>query len=418
MKIWAINVGEVLPIDSGTWRPWRVGVTTGLLAQRGHDVTWWSSTMNHHNKTNRYDQSTVLPLFDNSRLILLHGRHYGRNISWQRIANHRKIGQEFRRLSSSEDIPDVIFCSLPTLELAREAVLYGARNRVPVVVDIRDKWPDFMVELFPEFLHPIVRMGLFSMYRDLDTACSGATAITGNAPAFVNWGVQHSGRSAGPNDLYFPHGYPEISYPQELLEKAGVFWDSIGVDHNPQSPILCYVGSVRYTVMDFETVISAFSKLPGSPRLVICGDGDHLKKLKTRAAKIPNVIFSGWVDGPAIKVLMNRSVAGLAPYRNSDNFKDNLPNKYIEYMSASLPVISSLSGFSKTLLKEHECGVFFDEDDPASLLKTYSKLLMDRDQSQAMGAAGRQLYLRDFSAEKLYSRLADYLENVAAQKRI
>ncbi len=415
MQIWAISMGEPLPIDKGTWRPWRVGVTANILTDRGHEVTWWSSTMNHHNKTNRFSKSTELPLFERTKLIMLFGRHYGRNLSWQRIANHRQIGVEFRRLAEKQPRPDVIFCALPTLEVAREAVRYGKKHGVPVVIDILDQWPDFMVELFPGFLRPIARLGLEFMYRDLREACSGAVAITGNAPALVDWGVKFSGRPATANDHFFAHGYPQVSYDENLRKKAGLFWDKLGVPADSDLPTICYIGSIRYTVIDFETVLAGFQPLSKHARLVIAGDGDDLKKLKEQAANIPNVVFGGWVDGPAVQILMQRSAIGLAPYRNSDNFKDSLTNKYAEYMSEGLPIVSSLEGFSRRLLTENNCADFFTEGNAESLTRCLRDLLENGSQRQAMGIAARKLFLANYSAEKLYEKLADFLEEMATE---
>lgn len=413
MKIWAINVGEPLPLDAGTWRPWRVGITTKILADRGHHITWWSSTMNHHSKQKRFGATTELPLFDNARLILLNGRHYQRNLSAQRILNHRQIAREFRRLAAEQDRPDVIFCALPTLELAREAVRFGKQHHVPVIIDIRDQWPDFMVELAPSFLGPLARLALQFMYRDLREACCGATGITGNAPALVSWGVKNAGRKATENDRYFPHGYPEISYPAPLMQDAENFWDDLGVTREDNIPNICFIGSVRYTVMDFETVLAGFKPISDRARLVIAGTGDDLKKLKTQAAGISNVIYAGWVDGPAVKTLMQRSSLGLAPYRNSDNFKDSVPNKLIEYMSEGLPIVSSLEGFSRQLLSEHQCGYFFSEDQPETLTATLRSALDDRLARQEMGAREKAIFEESYSAEELYGKLADYLENMA-----
>ena len=38
--------------------------------------------------------------------------------------------------------PDIIVVSLPTIEFSYEACRYGEKNNVPVIVDVRDLWPD------------------------------------------------------------------------------------------------------------------------------------------------------------------------------------------------------------------------------------------------------------------------------------
>ena len=74
----------------------------------------------------------------------LHGRMYTKNVSVARLLNHLEIARQFRRLSTREGTPDVILSSYPTIELCDEAVQYGTRHNVPVLLDIRDLWPDEM----------------------------------------------------------------------------------------------------------------------------------------------------------------------------------------------------------------------------------------------------------------------------------
>ncbi len=373
--------------------------------------------MNHHSKENRFEERCELPLFPNdhsdAKLILLYGRRYKRNLSLQRICNHRQIANEFHRLAEQMQKPDVIFCALPTLELAREAVRYGKRHSVPVVVDIRDQWPDFMVELCPAPLRPLAKLGLGFMYKDLKEACRGAVGITGNAPALVRWGVSHSGRETHDNDQYFAHGYPEISYDESLMTQAKTFWQDLGVGSDNHLPVICFIGSVRYTVMDFETVISAFKPISSKAQLVIAGSGDDLPKFKSQAVGIEKIVYSGWVDGPAVKTLMQLSDMGLAPYRNSDNFRDSMPNKLVEYLSEGLPLISSLEGFSRQLMQEHNCASFYSEGSPTSLTTAMTNLIDDDQTRELMGDRAYRLYKDSYSAYELYGHLSDYLEAIA-----
>ncbi len=43
MRVWLLTVGEPLPTDGGSDRVWRTGFLARALADRGHEVVWWSS---------------------------------------------------------------------------------------------------------------------------------------------------------------------------------------------------------------------------------------------------------------------------------------------------------------------------------------------------------------------------------------
>ena len=137
MRIWLVTVGEPLPTDAGTPRLLRTGMLAERLLARGHTVDWWNSTFDHVAKRHRARQDTALQVRERYRLLLLHGPAYRRNVSIRRWANHRVIAAHFARWMPKEPPPDLILCSLPNLELAREAILYAQPRSIPVVLDLR-----------------------------------------------------------------------------------------------------------------------------------------------------------------------------------------------------------------------------------------------------------------------------------------
>src|SRR5687768_16760322 len=137
-----VTIGEPLPTDGESVRLLRCGILSDLLVRQGHEVLWWTSTFDHTQKRHRYSDDTGVTLHDGYRLQLLHGRGYPHNISWERLADHRTLARKFSKLAADEPRPDVVLCSFPTIELSREAIRYGERTGVPVILDVRDPWPD------------------------------------------------------------------------------------------------------------------------------------------------------------------------------------------------------------------------------------------------------------------------------------
>src|SRR5690606_1528008 len=137
-----------------------------MLADRGHEVTWWTSSVDHFNK--RYfvhggERHAVTPWLE---IRFLHGRLYRRNISLQRWLNHRELARDFSRQAASAERPDVIVSSFPTIELCVEAVRLGREWTVPVFLDVRDLWPDELVSRAPRLLEPVARLLVSGMARD------------------------------------------------------------------------------------------------------------------------------------------------------------------------------------------------------------------------------------------------------------
>lgn len=413
MRFWLITVGEPLPADGNDDRLLRAGILANIMFDEGHEVLWWTSSFDHVRKRQRCGTDTTKVLGDRYRIKMLHANGYWNNISLARLLNHRGVAKKFRRLSELEREPDVILCSLPTLELCVEAVRYGKRNNVPVVIDVRDLWPDLFVELAPAWGRGIARRVLAPFFGMAREACKGAKAIVGVTPEFVSWGLRYAGRAATVWDRDFPMGYHRIELPREECEEALSRWRARGIMEN--GFVVCFFGTIGRQ-FDFETVIDAARMLRGNGRcfqFVLCGSGDTLVDYRRNARDCPDIVFPGWVNRADIWALMSLSSVGLAPYRNKPNFTMNLPNKPVEYLSAGLPLVSSLSGVLAKLISEGHCGITYEEGKPDSLVEALVRLYDGRDELRVMAKNARALYERSFLAERVYGEMMGHLQRIS-----
>lgn len=417
MRIWLVTVGEPLPTDGSNERLLRAGILASFLVRKRHEVLWWTSAFDHVRKTHRAVENTFVSLAGNYRIAMLHSCGYRRSISLARLSDHRGLARKFMELAPSEPAPDVILCSMPTIELSREAVRYAKDRGIPIVLDIRDLWPDVILDIAPPWARWPAQLFLSSLFRDLREACAGATAIIGITDPIVEWGVRYAGRPKTGLDRDFPLGYVEqIPHPGEM-EKAQRFWDDLGIGTDPEEFLVCFFGTIGRQ-FDLDTVIMAARRLEGGPRrfrFVLCGSGDMLPHYRKRAKDITSVVFPGWVGAAEIRTLMRFARAGLAPYRNSLDFRLSLPNKSIEYLSAGLPLVSSLTGELERVLDEHGCGVTYKEGDAESLATTLVELYDHRARLETMAANAMTLYQGRFTAESIYNELCVYLEDLASR---
>jgi len=413
MRVWLINSSEAVPLDEGRARLRRTGLLGEVLSARGHDILWWSSTFQHAFKTQRYDSDTVVDVRERYKMQFLRGPGYRRNISLARLWDHRQLGRGFRRLAPVHPRPDVVLCSFPTLKLSDEATRYGKQHGVPVVLDVRDMWPDVIAELMPRGLRWAGRAALAPLYRIARRACAAATAITGHAPGFVEWGLEMGDRRRGPLDRHFPFGYQVEPPTPQQQQQARQFWQEHGLGHEADGHVVCFFGLVGHQ-FDLETVIEAARSLGAERgiRFAICGPGARLEHYRGLAADCPHVVFPGWVNAAQIWTLLRMSFCGLAPYVRKPNFEAGLTNKPIEYLSAGVPILTSLGrGILCDLLEEHDCGISYGTD-ASRLAETIAFLHDNPRRRQLMAANAAKLFESQFTAPKVYGDMADYLEEV------
>ncbi|MGB7218054.1 MAG: glycosyltransferase family 4 protein [Vicinamibacterales bacterium] len=418
MRAWLIQVGEPLPTDPGNPRLWRTGLLAEQLARRGHDVLWWASTFEHRTKQHRYTGQREVSVSDRLRLLLLRSPGYKGNISLGRLYDHRVLAASFREAVNHQLQPDVIHCGFPTIELSRDAVRYGRAHNVPVVLDVRDLWPDIFLDSIPAAMRPIARMAMRGEVARTREACAGATAITGPTPGFVEFGLRYAGRLARPMDRVFPFGYPATPPNAADVAAARTWWDEQGVRVDDPMPTICFLGTFgAQRALDFETVIDAarlLSERDVRVRFVLCGAGPRLEESRRRAEGLPNLILPGWVGFPQMWTLMRRSIVGLLPYFGSTAFAMHVPNKAIEYLSGSLPVLTSLTGgYLEDVLRSADCGVFYKGGDPGSLAGAVETLLGSADRLADLRSAAARLFEGQYAAERIYGSLSDYLEHVS-----
>lgn len=419
MRVWLITVGEPLPTDGANDRLLRTGTLADLLVARGHEVIWWTSTFDHARKRQRFNTNTSIAVNGRFQINLLHSIRYQKNVSLWRLINHYGIARNFWRLARSESQPDIIVCSLPTLELSLAAAKYGAQKRVPVVLDIRDLWPDTFLEIIPSWGRWPVRLALSPLYKVLGSACSGAAAITGITASFVEWGIGYAKRGRTRYDRDFPLGYSETVPTEEAVMKVERFWKERGVSKENCKFIVCFVGTMGRQ-FDLETVIEAARRLESEGRrfqFILCGSGDNLSFYKHLGEGCENIVFPGWVGAVEIWTLMRMSAVGLAPYRSSGSFMASIPNKPIEYLSAGIPVVSSLKGTLEELLSSRDCGITYANGDADELVNILNDLYDHPERCNALSANAYRLYRERFIAEKVYGEMIDYLEELVGVQR-
>jgi glycosyltransferase involved in cell wall biosynthesis len=414
MRVWLVTVGEPLPTDGGGEdRLLRTGLLAQHLVEAGHTVVWWTSAFDHVRKVHRVEADGAVDLGPRYRIWLLRGPGYQKHVSLRRYLEHREVARRFTQRAESEPRPHVILCSLPTIELSMAATRYGRQAGVPVILDIRDLWPEVLLDLLPFWARGPARLAIWPLARAVAQACARATAVVAVSPGYVRWGLALAGRQATALDRDFPHAYSEQVPTDAEVARARAFWTRHGLGGG-DAFICCFFGTFGRQ-FDLETVLRAariLEKERPSILFVLCGHGDRFERFAALARGRPNVLLPGWVGRAEIWTLMRMAAVGLAPYRCTRNFQEGLPNKPIEYLSAGLPVVSGLRGYLEELLAAGGCGVTYVPGDAADLARRLRELARAPEKLRQMAQRAFALYRERFVAEKVYPLMVRYLEKV------
>jgi len=188
---------------------------------------------------------------------------------------------------------------------------------------------------------------------------------------------------------------------------------------NKNSFNILFLGSLSRS-FDFETLIKCAKNIKNIKNIninfIICGDGELKKNLTESSKDLFNVKFPGWIDSNKIAAIASRSSIAIAPYKNLNNFKDNIPNKIIDYISFGLPILSPLNGEVASLIKKKQIGMSYKDGSSVSLIKKINKLLNDKKKLDFYSNNAKNLYKSDYNYNLVYGNAVSLIEKIHKNK--
>jgi len=411
LSVWLLRSGEPLPSDGGEPRLLRMGLIAGELSRKA-GVIWWCSSFDHSKKEFRVGANTDIEICESLRLKMLYACGYKKNLSIRRIIHYKIEAHKFLKLAEQETEPDIIVAAMPPIEYAHAAVKYAKKRGIPVIIDVRDRWPELYEEYF-NGIKRLVRIAITPFKEQLAWTLKHATGIFATSELFLEWALGYAGRPRNIFDRYYFVSYPDpnITIQEQDTQK----WYQAGIEEDDF--ICCFFGEFGYAV-DLETVLETAvlieQEVP-KVKFVICGTGQKMESYKKITRSIGNVIYPGWVDRRQICALGKIADAGLLAYKPSKNYECSFPNKFGEYLALGLPLLIRPKGVMQGLAMEHHCGLSYN--DPTSLCDAIVYLSNHPEETEQMKLNSRALYEESFRADVVYRDMANYVLDIAKSFR-
>lgn len=408
MKIWIVNEAEPIPQLNGKGRNMRAGVIADIFTEDADsDVTWWFSTFLHYEKKYYASEPVNTDLKPNLHLKMLHVKHaYRKNISLARMRYCAALAGKLKKAIRKEEKPDVILCAWPNIESAYECVRYGKENGVPVVIDIRDFWPDIFVQPFNGILKRAAKAAVNVIYgKKTRYVMQNADKVIGVIPRAIGLAEKY-GRTISTRDHPVFLSYKRNVILEKELAEATEFWEERRV--TPNYFIAVYVGSLTDTFLYSVVIEAAKKNRNGKVKFVICGGGPNLSRCAEETEGCSNIIFPGYMNLPQMHALCGIAKVGLLPYKNKSDFIDSVPSKFSEYLSYGLPILTTLKGLSKAMVESENCGSYFSTADELNgLIEKYANEETFRMEQKRNSL---RLFEKRFNAVDVYSGLLDEIK--------
>lgn len=413
LRVWIVQMGELIPGVDGRVRDYRYGLLAQELARRGHEVVRWSSTFNHISKTFRCRESRTLIMENGVELRLLHAMPaYRRNIAIGRVIQQRRVAAEFLREAGTIRPPDVIVAGIPVPELAEATLIFARPMSIPVVIDVQDLWPDIYVSPLPSFLRAVGKRALAFEFSRIRRIMRGATAITSVSQTYHRWALDYADRAPRHGDGVYPLGFRHepVEVPSRAEREA---WrKELGIIAGHMVALFTGSFGASYDIATLGHAARILQQQGAKVHLVVAGDGEKMGRLRRIVSGLPNVTVPGWVDKDTVRKFSAIASAGICAYTRMA--MQSIPYKPIEYLAAGLPIVSSLQGEMHELLRTAGCGLTYTPSDPASLAQALAWIAEHDLDRAAMARASRELFERYFDATGIYPALGDVIEALGA----
>jgi glycosyltransferase involved in cell wall biosynthesis len=421
MRVWIYKLSEFTTWDVRQYgeRKFRYAMLSDALVNAGHEVLWWTDDFQHFKKEkgHRFGKNHSEQVSPRITVCWVHSPGYMRNNSLRRFKDHHIVAKKMLADVDTWPKPDIILAGMPTDTMCEVATRVGSKYDVPVVLDVRDLWPDIFFSQLQPMLRPLAWLFTRKMNNRIKNCFSKAISITGNTEAFVDWGLEKGNRNRTGLDRAFPIGHLQSDGNGYEIDRVEKFWKDQGVTKDNESFKICFLGSIS-KMYDFAPLLTAARELFGDGypvEFILCGEGPELHQIKKASAGLSNIILPGRLAANEIDFLLKISSVGIIPYIDHNNYRNNIANKAAEYLAASLPIFISIRGLLTELLSDYGCGNHYRN---SFELVSQIRLLSDTPQLlRSYRENANRLFLEKLNAKKIYNAFSKHIENIAIRHK-
>ena len=335
MNIWIVNHYAIPPNMGGLVRHYYF---SKYLQKKGHNVKIFTSSKIHNTDINMIKDRSLYKeeIEDGVEYTFVKSRDYKGN-GMDRVINMMDLPfktWKAMKLFYERQKPDVIYTSSPDLFVAFFALRFGRKYKIPVVVEVRDLWPESIVEYNRmSRKNPIIQV-LYQLekwiYKKADQLIF---TMEGGKDYICDKGWEKEINLSKVNHVNNGVDLEEFDENQKIYQIT----DRDLEDDNYFKVL--YMGSIRM-VNNLRLLLKAAEELKRRKipniKILVYGDGTEKEALQQEAEKLDvNMYFKGRVKKKYIPYILTKADVNLINLQNSNLEKYGCSwNKLFEYMAS------------------------------------------------------------------------------------
>ncbi len=328
---------------------------------------------------------------------------------WQRMLQFYRFAQAAAQVGKGLGAFDVVFATHTPLPVGLAGLAVSRYLGIPFVFEVRDLWPDALVNV-GALTNPAIVWWLRRMARRIYRGADHVVALSpGMKDGIVRAGIAPEKVTVIPNACDLDLFRPDLdgSAARQRLGLGGRF-------------AALYFGAMGLA-NGLEYVIDAARVLAERKNddivLVLQGGGGRREELERRARGygLTNVVFGPLVSHEEVAQVVAGCEVCLTIFRAAKEHTWS-PNKMFDALAAGRPVLLNVGGWLKETIDRGQCGWYVDPARPEALAEALVALSQQPPLCRQMGANARALAEREFDRRRLAKRLEEVLRSVVNRR--
>lgn len=395
---------KVLIIANFTSLPWEQGNSRfpyiiNLIDKEKYDVELVTSTFCHKNKTQRENKSEEIKL--DYKISLIYEPGYKKNVSLKRFYSHHVFAKNVEKHLGTIEKPDLIYCAVPSLDVAKVVAKYAENNDIKFVIDVQDLWPEAFKMVFKV---PVVSDILFyPMKKTADYIYSRADSIVAVSKTYAN-------RAAIENKKFNKKLSVFLGTDLECFDKAHKEFEIVPFDDVVR---IAYIGTLGHSY-DIKCVIDSIKILndKGLKNIlfVVMGDGPLKESFEAYSKeKEVNCEFTGRMAYEEMVGKLCSCDIAINPI--SKGAAQSIINKVGDYAASSLPVVNNQESREyRKLVEDYQIGFNVENSNPEEMAEKIELLYNDVELRKRLGENNRKLAEEKFDRQHTYKEIINLIE--------